>query len=157
MNLWGRVERALTILSAVVVCVMMLLVVTQIMARALRTALPGIVESLELLVVAVVFLGLAYTQSVNGHIRIDVISNQLPVKWRKVLEGLLLALALGTFGIMTYVSGEAAYEAWVFGDYREGLIEYPLWPSKILIPIGVGLLSLRLLVQLIALFPRRST
>lgn len=157
MNLWGRVERALTILSAVVVCVMMLLVVTQIMARALRTALPGIVESLELLVVAVVFLGLAYTQSVNGHIRIDVISNQLPVKWRKALEGLLLALALGTFGIMTYVSGEAAYEAWVLGDYREGLIEYPLWPSKVLIPIGVGLLSLRLLAQLIALFPRRST
>ncbi len=157
MNLWGRVERALTVLSAVVVCLMMLLVVTQIMARALRTALPGIVESLELLVVAVVFLGLAYTQSVNGHIRIDVISNQLPVKWRKVLEGLLLALALGTFGIMTYVSGEAAYEAWVLGDYREGLIEYPLWPSKILIPIGVGLLSLRLLAQLIALFPRRST
>lgn len=157
MNLWGRVERALTILSAVVVCVMMLLVVTQIMARALRTALPGIVESLELLVVAVVFLGLAYTQSVNGHIRIDVISNQLPVKWRKALEGLLLALALGTFGIMTYVSGGAAYEAWVLGDYREGLIEYPLWPSKVLIPIGVGLLSLRLLAQLIALFPRRST
>lgn len=157
MNLWGRVERALTVLSAVIVCLMMLLVVTQIMARALRTALPGIVESLELLVVAVVFLGLAYTQSVNGHIRIDVILNQLPVKWRKTLEGLLLALALGTFGIMTYVSGEAAYEAWVLGDYREGLIEYPLWPSKILIPIGVGLLSLRLLVQLIALFPRRST
>ncbi len=157
MNLWGRVERALTVLSAVVVCVMMLLVVTQIMARALRTALPGIVESLELLVVAVVFLGLAYTQSVNGHIRIDVISNQLPVKWRKALEGLLLALALGTFGIMTYVSGEAAYEAWVLGDYREGLIEYPLWPSKVLIPIGVGLLSLRLLAQLIALFARRST
>ncbi len=157
MNLWGRVERALTVLSAVIVCLMMLLVVTQIMARALRTALPGIVESLELLVVAVVFLGLAYTQSVNGHIRIDVISNQLPVKWRKVLEGLLLALALGTFGIMTYVSGEAAYEAWVLGDYREGLIEYPLWPSKVLIPIGVGLLSLRLLVQLIGLFARRST
>lgn len=157
MNLWGRVERALTVLSAVVVCLMMLLVVTQIMARTLRTALPGIVESLELLVVAVVFLGLAYTQSINGHIRIDIISNQLPVKWRKVLEGLLLALALGTFGIMTYVSGEAAYEAWVLGDYREGLIEYPLWPSKILIPIGVGLLSLRLLFQLIALFPRRST
>lgn len=157
MNLWGRVERALTVLSAVVVCLMMFLVVTQIMARTLRTALPGIVESLELLVVAVVFLGLAYTQSINGHIRIDVISNQLPVKWRKVLEGLLLALALGTFGIMTYVSGEAAYEAWVLGDYREGLIEYPLWPSKVLIPIGVGLLSLRLLVQLIALFAPRST
>ncbi len=157
MNLWGRVERALTVLSAVIVCLMMLLVVTQIMARALRTALPGIVESLELLVVAVVFLGLAYTQSVNGHIRIDVIQNRLPVKWRKALEGLLLALALGTFGIMTYVSGEKAYEAWVLGDYREGLIDYPLWPSKILIPIGVGLLSLRLLVQLIALFPRRST
>ncbi len=123
MNLWGRVERALTVLSAVVVCLMMFLVVTQIMARTLRTALPGIVESLELLVVAVVFLGLAYTQSINGHIRIDVISNQLPVKWRKVLEGLLLALALGTFGIMTYVSCEEAYEAWVLGDYREGLIE----------------------------------
>jgi TRAP-type C4-dicarboxylate transport system permease small subunit len=136
---------------------MMLLVITQIIARALRTALPGIVESLELLLVAVVFLGLAYTQSVNGHIRIDIISNQLPVKWRKVLEGLLLVLALGTFGIMTYVSGETAYEAWVFGDYRSGLIEYPMWPSKILIPIGVGLLSLRLLVQLIGLFARRST
>jgi TRAP-type C4-dicarboxylate transport system permease small subunit len=156
MNLLRRVESALTVLSAVIVCLMMLLVVTQIIARTLRTALPGIIESLELLVVAVAFLGLAYTQSINGHIRIDVISNQLPVKWRQALEGLLLALALGTFGIMTHVSGEQAYEAWVLGDYRSGLIHYPLWPSKMLIPIGAGLLSLRLLIQLIALFPRPS-
>ena len=156
MTLWGRVESALTVLSAMVICLMMLLVIIQIMARTLRTALPGVVESLELLVVAVAFLGLAYAQSINGHIRIDVIQNRLPVKWREAIEGLFLVLTLGTFGIMTYISTGAAYEAWVIGDFREGLINYPLWPSKILLPIGAGFLSLRLLIQLTALFARRS-
>lgn len=150
-RLLGTTERALNLVAAGAILLVMVLVTTQIVARKLGTAIPGIYESAELLMVAIVFLGLAYTQSQHGHVRMELLVTRLSPRWRNTLEVLTLLLSLGLFVIITYKSWGNAYQSWQMKDVTMGLIDWPVWPSKILVPIGSGLLSVRFMVHLVRL------
>ncbi len=148
-RLLGTAERALNLVAASAILVVMVLVTTQIVSRKLGQAIPGIYESAELLMVAIVFLGLAYTQSQHGHVRMELLVIRLSPRWRNTLEVFTLLLSLGLFVIITYKSWGNAYQSWQMKDVTMGLIDWPVWPAKILVPIGSGLLSLRFIAQLL--------
>ncbi len=148
-RLLGTAERALNLVAAGAILLVMVLVTTQIVARKLGQAIPGIYESAELLMVAIVFLGLAYTQSQHGHVRMELLVIRLSPRWRNTLEVFTLLLSLGLFVIITYKSWGNAYQSWQMKDVTMGLIDWPVWPAKILVPIGSGLLSLRFIAHLL--------
>jgi TRAP-type C4-dicarboxylate transport system permease small subunit len=148
-RLLSTTERTLNLVAAGAILVIMVLVTTQIVARKLGHALPGIYESAELLMVAIVFLGLAYIQSQHGHVRMELLVTRMPPRLRGVVETFTLFLSLVLFVIITYKSGQNAYQSWQMKDVTMGLIDWPVWPSKTLVPIGSGLLCLRFMVQLL--------
>jgi len=155
-RLLGATEKVLNLLAAGAIFVVMVLVTIQITARYLARAIPGIYESAELLMVAIVFLPLAYTQSVRGHVHMELVVNRLSPRWRNPVEMITLLLSLVVFSIITWKSGQNAYLSWRMGDVTMGLIMFPVWPSKMLVPIGSGLLCLRLLVHILGhLVPQR--
>lgn len=150
-RLLSTTEKTLN-LAAAAILVVMVLVSTQIVARyVFNRALPGIYESAELLMVAIVFLGLAYTQSQHGHVRMELLVTRLSPRWKSILEAFTLLLSLALFAIITYKSWGNAYVSWQMSDVSMGLIDFPVWPSKILVPIGSGLLCLRFITQLLRL------
>lgn len=148
-KLLALVEGWLSAAAAGVTFLLMLVVAIQIVARYLAQAIPGVYESAELMMVAIVFLGLAYTQSLKGHIYMELLVTRLSRRRKALVEGFTLLLSLGIFVIITYKSGQKSYEAWRIGDVTMGLIAFPVWPSKVLVPIGSGLLCLRFLAQLL--------
>lgn len=149
VRLLSTTERTLNLVAAGAILVIMVLVTTQIVARKLGHALPGIYESAELLMVAIVFLGLAYIQSQRGHVRMELLVTRMSPRLRGAVEAFTLLLSLALFVIITYKSGQNAYQSWQMKDVTMGLIDWPVWPSKMLVPIGSGLLSLRFIVQLL--------
>ena len=127
-----------------VVLVMMLLTTTDVVLRYLfNNPLPGIFEIVAMLMVFVVFLSLAYTQSIRGHIRVDLLTTHLSGVPQRCLSIIGYSIALFIFGIMTWQAGLAAHKAWLSGDYAMGLVSYPLWPAKWALVIGLGFFSLR--------------
>lgn len=152
-KLLGTTEKALNFMAAVGVLLLTAIVTLQIVARyVFGKAIPGIFESAELLMVAIVFLGLAYIQSVNGHVRMELLVNRMSRVRRRTMEGFTLLLSLVLFVAITYKSGQNAHLAWRIGDVTMGLINFPTWPAKMLVPIGAGLLCLRLVAQLWRVF-----
>ena len=156
-KLQANAEMWLTIAGATAIASMMVITTADVvMRKAFHSPVRGSYELVSLLFVGVVFLGLAYAQSRNEHIQISVLYDRLPLRLRRPIQGLILVLSLGIFGIITWYSAITAVWAWQIGDTILGSMQVLTWPSRVLVPLGAGLLSLRLLVQLVRLLRRRE-
>ena len=100
------------------------------------------------LLVAVVFLGLAYTHKAGAHIRVDFLIKRLPermLKWFKVIDSivfLLYASFLGYFGF------DAVQTSFQFGTTSRTGIDIIVWPFQLIIPVGLTLTSLLLVCDI---------
>ncbi|APX88414.1 hypothetical protein BV394_00615 [Brevirhabdus pacifica] len=153
-RLWFRFESMLNLLSGIVIFALVGLAVYNVLARKFFNApVPGYVDWTEQFMATFAFLGLAYCQREGGHIRMDILIGQL--------KGRLLwtAEALSTITMLVIVT------ALMYGAYfhfersfdwgspmwsRDSSIDValPLWPAKFLIPFSMGVLWLRLALQL---------
>lgn len=103
------------------------------------------------LMVAIVFLPAAYIWRIGGHVRVDLLQRQLPVKWREILE-VFICIGVLTIGLaVTWSTGERAALSW---QMREVILTssanfYSLVPSRILVPVGTGLLCVEVLFSLV--------
>lgn len=146
----NAVEHWLTIVAAGIIMVMIFLTAIDVVLRYIfNSPLPGAYELQEFLLVGVVFLGLGYIQSMKGHLSVDVLTSRMSPKNQTVFNILSYVICLFIFGIITWQAGLRAWIAFDTGQVREGLVRYPLWPAKMMIPIGAGLLCLRLVRDLL--------
>ena len=65
-----------------------------------------------------------------------------------MIEFVTLVLAFILFVLAVYTTGENAVIAFVKGDFERGIINYPLWPAKSFVPLGIGVFCLTLLVHI---------
>ncbi|MFC1945800.1 TRAP transporter small permease [Chloroflexota bacterium] len=152
-----RIEKWFSVVGALAVVLIMAGVATQIVARyAFNEAFAGIYEGSELLIVVVVFLSLSYIQSIRSHISMDFVVNRLPKRVQRGVSIVVLTLAFALFVVVTIRSGSYAYEQWDIGAASMGVIDFPLWPSRVFVPIGTALISLRLLYQIIFGLPPQA-
>ncbi len=144
-----KVERGACYIAAGLVFIMIFPTTLDIFLRyIMEEPLPAIFQLTEFMMVGVVYLGISYVQSMKEHIKIEMATAWLPKRGQDLLDifGYLVGLLL--FAIMMWQSGRLAWEAWVTQDYTMGIIHFPLWPAKSIIPIGCGLLCLRLLLDI---------
>ena len=135
---------------------MMITTVDVVMRKFFNLPMKGSYEIISLLFVGVVFLGLAYAQSKNEHIQFDFVYSHFSPKIRRRADVVVLALAFIIFAVITYRSAITAVWSWEMHDTILGAIAIVTWPSRVVVPIGTGLLCLRLLVQLWQLLLRRG-
>ena len=110
---------------------MMLLTTVDVTCRYLfNNPISGAVELNEYLIVLITFLGLAYTQSVGGHVRTDIALSHLSPKLQNIIYlFVVLPIVIALFSIITWKTAEGAYASWQEGEYRLGGIQwFPMWP-----------------------------
>lgn len=146
----ASIDTVLNLVSVTFIMFLMLFAAAEIVGRYLfNHPIPGHVEIVELIMAAVVFLGIAYTQRVGGHIRMELfITRVLRGRSYHIAEALTLILSLLAFSIITVASFRFALDAYDIGDTTTYIL-WPTWPSKLCIPIGSFMLCLRFLLQLI--------
>ena len=79
----------------------------------------------------------------------DFIIDKFPPRAHMVVSTIMLTLALALFVLITVQSSIYAYDQWSSGAVSMGVIDFPLWPSRVFVPIGTTLISIRLLYQII--------
>lgn len=142
------VEKATALASGFGIFALMMIGVYQVFGRKFFNApLEGYIDYVEIGMSFLVFLGLAYTERLGGHIRMELFVSFLKGRllWLFELFGVLLGLFI--VGILTWYSLEHAIRAYTGGDSTIDA-QIPLWPSKLVVAIALGLLFLRLLVSL---------
>ena len=106
-----------------------------------------VLEMSEYALIWAVFLGLAYTESISGHIRMELVVDRLRPRSRLLMESIFLVPALGFLAILAWYSGEQA--ATYFDRVSATILRLWLFPSHMVIPIGSLFLFLRLVIRLI--------
>ncbi|MFW2544972.1 TRAP transporter small permease [Primorskyibacter sp. 2E107] len=88
----------------------------------------------------------------GGHLALEFTPERLPGAFGAVISKLRLLLPAAFFAAVTIMSGKFAFGAIAHGDVEYGVVDWPLGWAYALIPLGCGVLVLRLLHD--ALNPR---
>jgi TRAP-type C4-dicarboxylate transport system permease small subunit len=144
------IETILNVIGACLIMVIMFLAVTEVGGRYFfNYPIPGHLEIVELIMAAIVFLGVSYTQGIGGHIRMEIFINTVAKgRFYHIIEALNILLPLLVFGVIAINSFEFALDAYLMGDITAHIHWYT-WPSKMCVPLGVGLLCIRFVIQLL--------
>ncbi|MBV6634459.1 TRAP transporter small permease [Mameliella alba] len=81
----------------------------------------------------------------GGHLALEFTPERLPGLIGVVISKLRLLLPAAFFVAVTAMSGKFALEAIVHGDVEYGVVDWPLGWAYASIPLGCGVLALRLL------------
>jgi TRAP-type C4-dicarboxylate transport system permease small subunit len=144
-----KIEKFLQIIAQVFVLILMLITVANIVGRFLGFPMVGAIELSLLLLVFIVFLGLAYTQYQNGHVRVEIVVDWLSGGTREVVEIIALIISLAILCVMLWQTGLEGFTAFQVKTYQPGLISFPTWPGKLIIPIGLLFFVIQVIIQIL--------
>ena len=128
-------EDNLILFSGISIFVVMILTSLQIISRVAGYPWPGYLEISELTISIFAFLGVAYAQKLDSHIRMELLVSNLNGKIKWCVEFLSSFVSLLVVLILIYYSLIFAIDAYEIGDSTYDYL-YPTWPAKILVPIG---------------------
>lgn len=156
----GRVSTGAADLAAVGILLLMIATVLDVGLRiAGPWGVPGIVEYSEVILVAIVFLGMGSAQRMGQHVATTVVTDRLPDVWSRACRIASLSLALLLIGAMTYWSISRAIDSVGVNESRFGVMHVPIWPARVALAFGLLLLSVemtRSLIRALARVPEES-
>jgi C4-dicarboxylate transporter DctQ subunit len=143
-----KLESTLNVIAGLVIFATMILGVVQVVGRSVfNSPVPAYVDVVEIMMASFAFLGIAYCQKLGGHVRMEVVMKQFKGRplWIAEVTGTLVAMLI--ISILMVYGYDHFLRAFELGDSTiDG--DYPLWPSKLVIPIAFAVLMARLTVNL---------
>lgn len=150
-----RFETVLALIGGIAVFSLMLLAVVSVGGRNFfNQPLPGYVDWIEQAMPIIAFLGVAFTQRLGGHIRMDIVIGRLRGRPLWAAEAfstalMLILMILLVWGSFAHFQRSFDLDAPLWSRDSSFDIRLPLWPSKLLVPIAFSVLAARLALQLI--------
>lgn len=143
-----KLENFLNGFSALAIFVLMLTAAVQVVSRKVfNLPIPGYIDIAEQSIAIFAFLSIAYCQRLGGHVRMEIFLSAMQGRSKWITEMIQTAASILVISILMYFSFKHFQRAWVFGDSTID-IGLPTWPSKLMIPVALAVLNLRLLIQL---------
>lgn len=148
-RLVSPIENIANFLAGLAIFILMFMGSAQIVLRTIfNTPIAGYIDLVQLAMASMAFLGAAYCQRLNAHIRMELLVGALKGRalWAFEIVSTLVALfiiaVLISYGwdhfMRSYLSGDTTIDA-----------EYIVWPSKLLVPLAFSIWFVRLFIQLI--------
>ncbi len=151
---WLRLEAFLNLLSGIIIFALVVLAVYNVLGRKLFNApVPGYVDWTEQFMATFAFLGLAFCQREGGHIRMDIVVGKLRgrVLWFAELLSVIFMLLLTTaliYGTWFHFDRSFDLTKPLWSNDSSIDIALPLWPAKLLVPLSLAVLWVRLVLQI---------
>ncbi len=128
---------------------MMVLITLEVVCRSfLRFSLIIVDETCGYLVVALLFLGAAYSLREQALLRVEFIINALPVRLRAWVDLLFDVAAMGFALVILYQLARVTYSSWERGMVAPTLMETPIYLPQLVMPVGSLLLVLGLAAEI---------
>lgn len=148
----NRLEKFLLylgIISGFATLLIMVIVVIDVAGRAIFNApLHSGVEISELLLVSLVFLGLAAAQQQRQNFAIEIATRHLPTRMQTAIELIGYLVCLGIVILLAWPSSNQAIDAFVRNEQGFGIVAFPIWPARIILAVGLWLLAIQFLCDI---------
>ena len=145
MELFGRFLRFLALVSGGVLLLLMLYTVTDVVLRyVFNRPFSGSLEFTEFSMSVIVFLGIAYTGWVGGHIAIDLFEKWLDRRWLRYLPAILSFIGAALFALIAW---RAAVETTATISQFSNMLRWPHYPFRYTVAFGSAMFALVMLIQ----------
>lgn len=143
------IEDAANLFAAFAIFLLMVLGCAQILLRTVfNMPISGYIDMVELSMAGMAFLGAAYCQRLGSHIRMEILIGYLKGRWIWAFEIIGTLAAMFIIGVLIWYSWDHFMRSFQLGDTTIDA-EFPVWPSKLLVPIAFSLWFVRLTIQLL--------
>ena len=141
---------ALNYVSVILIFLMSLLVFSDVVGRYLfNHPIAGTTEIVKCTIIAIVFLGIAYTLNQKRHIRTTILLDRMPPIYKLILELMASLLCLLVFTILLVFAWQAAWEAFLVREFDGVQVKVPVYPSRFIIVLGSALLIIQSLSDIV--------
>lgn len=153
-----KVNRASAILSGVALLMMMVAGAADVIGTNLDLVglqsrpVPAAFEFMATMMVVTVFLATALAQSRRAHIRVEVIVNLLPDAGQKAINCLRHALSIAMWALIAWYGWHAGVHSVSVGEYAPGLINFPVWPARLVLGFGATMMAVQCIFDLLGVF-----
>lgn len=100
------------------------------------------------MLIMVVFLGGPWTLTAGGHVSVDLVTETMGTRRKLMLEIVTSIMACIYMFMFTYESMIFTWEAWENATRSTEYLAWPLWPIRMFLVIGGGLLSLQYIIKI---------
>lgn len=145
------IERLLTIIAVVFLFVIMVLVVADVFMRyVVNQPFSFTYDLIGLYLLAgVFFLTVSDALREHAHVGVDILLHRFSPAGRRLSEIVTALIGLFVFALIAKAGFDRALDNFQQNDVLAGAIPWPTWISAALVPLGCGVLVLRLLLQLV--------
>lgn len=142
----GLLETLLIRVAGLVLLVLTGLTTADALGRyLLNSPIPGTGEIIEdYFMIALIFLPLSYSFMQEGHVHVTMIERYFPGAVKRIVGKVNLLLSFALFALIALAGWERFVEAWRIDEISTSSVGYPMWPCYLMVPIGCGLLCLRI-------------
>ncbi|MDE0093176.1 MAG: TRAP transporter small permease [Gammaproteobacteria bacterium] len=144
----SKIENASNILAGVLIFGLMCLGVVGIVLQAFKLSTFGFHDVVEFSMVGFAVLSISYVQRVGAHVRMELILSKLRGRLLWFVEGMSALLAGAIVLILIPSSYQHFQRAFEYGDSTMN-IELVTWPAKLVVPVALSILLLRIGIQFI--------
>jgi len=148
-RLLSPLEDLLNFIAAMAVMFLMLLGVVQILLRTrwlFNAPIFGYIDMIELSMPILAVVGISYCQRHGVHIRMDILLQKLQGRVLWAIEAFGAFAGMMIIGLLARYSWVFFHDAYTSGDSTSDA-ELLTWPSKLLVPFALALLTIRLGIQ----------
>ena len=147
-QMYFKVESFFNLIGGLVIFLIVLLAVANILGRKLFDfPVDGYIDWTEQAMAFFAFFGLAYCQRQGGHIRMDIFVGSLKGRALWLFELISSCLMFCITVLLIIGSYEHFLRAYVNGDSSFD-IDLPTWPAKLVVPLMLSVLAIRLLLNI---------
>lgn len=159
-DLVGVFGRVMSVGGAISACLIMVAMTVDVGYRNLFShSIPGTFEIVEVALVLAVFLGLATAERTGSNVRVTLFTSLLTTRAAAWVRIFGLLVSLGIVFWFAYASVDKALHSYAVGEYKRGIISFPMWPGRVIVAVGFAMLVIELtmgiLRRLIAIFDAR--
>jgi TRAP-type C4-dicarboxylate transport system permease small subunit len=146
---WLRMHSVIMVVTCSMLGFVALSTTMNVMLRLMGSHIQFIIEINEMLLVAIIMLGISLAQSRKRHIKTQFFVHNLPIFWQHLLEAIGCSIGIFLFATIMMESAKDTWSAIIGSEYFMGIPGLISWPSKSFVTLGSFLVCLQLLFDVI--------
>jgi TRAP-type C4-dicarboxylate transport system permease small subunit len=112
---------------------------------------PGHLELSELLILAVIFPAISYTQRTHGHVGMDLVLDAMAPSVRRIATIFTLIVSVFVCAVVAWFGTKYTYQFWLYEDVTMSPPYFKTWPWAATIALGYFLICFRMVAQTLSL------
>jgi len=144
----NNTNRILAEICGWLLCAIMVFLCFDIISRGLKEPVQGVTVVAVFVMIIVIFLGLGQCEKYERHIKVNAVFERLPKKAQNYLSVFNYVIQTVVIAIITVAVAQNVIYSITKHEAVPGWVHLPLWPTKLILFIGLVFYWLQILVNL---------